>query len=148
MQKKNVWYIRSCICAHNQILNVALNISGCLTRYFTKFFILVFLIWPWIKVLFRILMKQCKQWLFWAADKISYWFDVTQEYPHFKHSLCQKSLEYTDCIPWRGLKPHWKGCPRYNAKLHLIVRLQFQSYAECGVPLHYYYFQGHSDPLC
>ena len=59
-----------------------------------------------------------------------------------------------------GLRIHWlyslprsyvplqkQGeCPGYVTKLHQMVRLQFWSFGECGVHLHYYYSQVYYDP--
>ena len=38
-----------------------------------------------------------------------------------------------------------KGCPEYDIKLHLVVKLQFGISGEDGVPLPYHYSQVHSN---
>ena len=52
----------------------------------------------------------------------------------FKCIPCQPGLEYIDWMPWWRIRsPSPKGYPRYNIKLHLIVRLQFWRSGECRV---------------
>ena len=36
-----------------------------------------------------------------------------------------RSLEYAYDIPGRGVKTTSKGCPGYDTKLHMVMRLQF-----------------------
>ena len=64
-----------------------------------------------------------------------------------------KSLSVEHKIRWlyplqksKTLTPK-KECPKYDAKLHLVARLEFCSYWECSVSLHCHYFQLHSDPV-
>ena len=53
--------------------------------------------------------------------------------PEIKHGFgvkaslppCQMGLEYTDCIPYSGIRPSPKGWPEYDNKLYPMVRLQF-----------------------
>ena len=40
-----------------------------------------------------------------------------------------------------------KECPRYDTKLHPVVRLQFLTSGECGVPFRCHYSQVHSDSV-
>ena len=48
-------------------------------------------------------------------------------------------------ISCRDVRPPFsKGCPGYDTKLHLMVRLQFWRFGECGVPLNCLYFPVHS----
>ena len=58
----------------------------------------------------------------------------------------QPGLEYSESIPCKGvIHPPKKGYPDYDAKLHLIVKLQFWRSVEGGISLHYYYSQVDSD---
>ena len=54
--------------------------------------------------------------------------------------------QYSDDIPLqKGKTPHLqKGCPVYDTKLHLGVRLQFWRSEECCVPLYIHYSHVHS----
>ena len=61
--------------------------------------------------------------------------------------LFRWGLEYADCLPPAdGKTPSKKGCPGYDTKLLLIVKLQFWSSGKWGVPIHRHYFQVHSNP--
>ena len=69
----------------------------------------------------------------------------------FQKSICQQSLEYAECTPYRRVRllpptPEKIGCSAYDTKLHLVMRLYFKRSRECGVPLHCHYSQVHSDP--
>ena len=61
---------------------------------------------------------------------------------------CLCGLEYANCIPCSRVRltpKKGKGF-EFDTKLHLMVKLQFQSSGECGVHLHCHYSQVHSDP--
>ena len=57
-------------------------------------------------------------------------------------------LSNTPIVPLQGggggKGPSTNECPIYDNK-YLMVRLQKWNFGECGVPLHYYYFQVHPD---
>ena len=46
----------------------------------------------------------------------------------------------------RGVRPTLNECPGYNAKMHLMVTLQFWVSGESGVLLHCYFSRVYSDP--
>ena len=64
------------------------------------------------------------------------------------YSLSAQSTELKTCCLYplkRSKTSLKKGCPGYDTKLHLMVRLQFWRSKECGVFCHCHYFTVHSD---
>ena len=59
---------------------------------------------------------------------------------------CRWDSVNIDCIPCREIRARNWGCPCYDTKLHLMVRLKFWRYGDYKIPLHYHYFQVHSEP--
>ena len=51
---------------------------------------------------------------------------------------------HTETLAVGGRIPHKKRCLEYDTKLNLMVRLHFFRPEECGIALHYHYFQVHS----
>ena len=62
-------------------------------------------------------------------------------------SPLRRGLEYSDCKLWKGIRHSVKKkYPKYGTKQTPVVRLQFWSSGECGVPFYFLYYQVHSSP--
>ena len=70
------------------------------------------------------------QWLFMPSN---------QTKPNYYREPYWQGLKYTICNPSRRVRSSLMGCPEYETKLHLMIRLQFWRSGECGVPLHCHY---------
>ena len=56
-----------------------------------------------------------------------------------------RDFEYANFIIYRAKTSSTKECGGYETRLHLMPRLYFRIFGECGVPLHGNYAQFHSD---
>ena len=79
-----------------------------------------------------------------VSSKFFYGFlDIVQLY---QSTACNwLTIPYGD-VRLTDRKRKKRGYSGYDIRFHILVRLYFWRSGECGVPLHYYYFQVHYDP--
>ena len=105
-----------------------------------------------IKNMVRILLNKLRilSWVFLVQNRKKLWWKKSYAKKvknNIANVLSERGLEYTDCIPFIGVRPPPKkwGCPGYDTKLHLVVRLQFWKSVEYRIPLQQHYSLVHSE---
>ena len=69
----------------------------------------------------------------------------------FKLAYCNVTVSHVShydtetLLTWDLLLYSNPLCPDYDTKLYSVMRLQFQSFRKCGVPLQYHYYPVYSD---
>ena len=129
--------------SHYQIIlcHIRTLVGGVLPNFFYKLFLHSHSDW----------IKQCRYNCYTYFYQLENIGDRILSLGAFGYSFIlnrQRSLEDADCIPFRGVRMPTKkkktGCPEYDTKLYLMVRLQFRISGKWGVRFHCHYSQVHS----